>query len=246
MGERDRRRLGRERAQRRGELLGLLRREPALGPRRERRRAEAEEAVALGLEPLREPRRRLLGAPVLGEPAGELLGGLLGLELGELGVLVGEELARLQLEQRRDEDEELAAGVEIELVALGEPLEERDDDLGDVDLRQVELLLRTSVSSRSNGPSNASRSSSSSRTQHRAHASGPVGRVPSGPPSPAASAPACAGPSAGAGRAGAATRRRSRSRRRRATSETQKFSRSPRKWCDGSIRRSSSNMRRSE
>ena len=71
---------------------GLLRREPRLRPRgRERRRAEPEEAVAPVLEPLGEPRRALLRAAVLGEPARELLGRLLGLELGELGVLVGEE-----------------------------------------------------------------------------------------------------------------------------------------------------------
>ena len=109
--------------------------------RRERRRAEAEVAVALRREPLAQPRRRLLRAPVLGEPPRELLGGLLGLELGELGVLVGEEPARLQLEQRRDQDEELAARVEVELLPLGEPLEERDDDAREVDVAQVELLL---------------------------------------------------------------------------------------------------------
>ena len=45
--ERRPRRLDGERAQRRGEPLRLLRREPPLGPRRERRRAEPEEPVAL-------------------------------------------------------------------------------------------------------------------------------------------------------------------------------------------------------
>ena len=119
----------------------LLRRELQLDLRRERRRADPEEAVALGREPLAQPRRRLLHPPVLGEPPRELLGRRLRLELGELGRLLGEEAARLQLEQRRDEDEELAARLEVELVPLGEPLEEREHDAGDVDLAQVELVL---------------------------------------------------------------------------------------------------------
>ena len=83
----------------------------------------------------------MLHAPVLRKAPGELLGGLLRLELGELGLLVGEQVPRLQLEQRRDQDEELAAGVEVELVALGEPLDERDDDPGHVDLGRLDRVL---------------------------------------------------------------------------------------------------------
>ena len=83
----------------------------------------------------------MLHPPILGEAPRELLGRLLRLELGELGLLVGEEMTRLELEQRRDQDEELAAGVEIELVALGESLDERDDDPGHVDLRRLDRVL---------------------------------------------------------------------------------------------------------
>ena len=83
----------------------------------------------------------MLHPAVLGEAPRELLGGLLRLELGELGLLFGEQVPGLQLEQRRDQDEELAAGVEIELVALGEPLDERDDDPGHVDLRRLDRVL---------------------------------------------------------------------------------------------------------
>ena len=108
-------RLDGEPAQRRDELLGILRRELALGLRRERRRADAGRRVAALVEPAAQPVRGLLRAPVLGEAAGELLGGLLGLELGELGLLLREHRARLQLEQRGDQDQELAAGVEVEL-----------------------------------------------------------------------------------------------------------------------------------
>ena len=136
-----RRRLGQQ-AQCRGELFGILRRELPLGPRRDRRGADAEITVALAREALREPAGGLLHPAVLGEPPRELLGGLLRLELGELGLLVGEERASLQLQQRRDQDEELAAGFEIELVSLGEPLDESDDDRGHVDLGRLELLLQ--------------------------------------------------------------------------------------------------------
>ena len=126
-----------------GELLGLLRRELALRPaaraapgRAGRRGRGARRAAP------RSQLRRLLRAPVLGEPPRELLGGLLGLELGELGVLLREHRARLQLEQRGDQDEELAAGVEVELAALGEMLDERDHDLGEVDLAQRQLVAQ--------------------------------------------------------------------------------------------------------
>jgi len=43
-----------------------------------------------------------------------------------------------------------------------------DDDLGEVDLEQIDLLARISVNSRSNGPVNTSRSSSRSITERRA------------------------------------------------------------------------------
>ena len=103
------------------------------GPRRKNRSLEPA-------EPLCEPCRPVLGPAVLGEPPRQLLGGRLGLELGELGVLLREEAARLQLEQRGDEDEELAAGVEVEAVALGEMLDERDDDLCEIDLAEGKLV----------------------------------------------------------------------------------------------------------
>ena len=83
----------------------------------------------------------MLHPAVLGEAPRELLGGLLRFELGELCFLVGEQVPGLQLEQRRDQDEELAAGVEVELVALGEPLDEGDHDSGHVDLGRLDRVL---------------------------------------------------------------------------------------------------------
>src|SRR6185437_3654094 len=105
-------------AERLRELLGLLRGELALGARLERRGAEPEEEVAALVEALPQEPGGLLGAAILGQPPCELLCGLLGLELGELGLLLGEHRARLQLEERADQDQELAAGVEVELALL--------------------------------------------------------------------------------------------------------------------------------
>ena len=82
----------------------------------------------------------LLDPPVLLEPPRELLGGLLRLQLLELAVLAGEQAARLQLQQRRHEHEELAARVEIELFALGKALDEGKHDAGHVHLAQRQLL----------------------------------------------------------------------------------------------------------
>ena len=48
----------------------------------------------------------------------------------------------LELEQRGDEDEELAARVQVELVALGQALDERHDDRGHVDLGRLDRLLQ--------------------------------------------------------------------------------------------------------
>src|SRR4029078_7605993 len=83
----------------------------------------------------------LLHASLLGEAPWVLLGRPLGLELRELGVLLREELARLDLEQRCDEDEELAARVELDAVSRGQVLDERAEDGRDVYLRGLELIL---------------------------------------------------------------------------------------------------------
>ena len=98
---------------------GRLRRDLRLEGGRERRRAEAEVAVVLRRQPVEQPAGRLLDLPELLEPPGELLGRLLRIEVGEVDLLLREELARLQLEQRADEHEELPARVEIQPLALG-------------------------------------------------------------------------------------------------------------------------------
>src|SRR5207302_7976116 len=81
--ERNLRRLRCQRPQRRRERLPPLGSDAPFRSGRERGGAEPEEPIALLLEPPREPARRLLDPPVLLEPARELLGRLLGVELVE-------------------------------------------------------------------------------------------------------------------------------------------------------------------
>ena len=57
-------------------------------------------------------------------------------------LVLGQQLPRLQLEQRRDEHEELPGGLEVELLPLEQALDERDDDLRDLDVGERELLAQ--------------------------------------------------------------------------------------------------------
>ena len=186
-------RLDGERPDHLGERLRGLRAELGLGPRRrERRRAEPEVTVAGGLEARREPLGALLRAPVLGEPPRELLGRDLGLELGELGVLLGEERlapsaraaprsARGTRRTRRGRAGRAPRGAARNAITISARSTSRSGSSS----------RRTSVSSRSNGPSNASRSRSSSPTVRAVpliarQASPATGRGLSGRPSSAA------------------------------------------------------------
>ena len=138
--ERDLWRLGGKATQRLGEPDCFLRRELPLRRRREGRGAETEEAVTGLVQSLGKPRGGLLHASVLGQATRELLRGLLRPEVGKLGFLLREEDPCLQLQQRRNKDEELSAGLEIQLVPLRQQLDEREDDRRHVHVREVELL----------------------------------------------------------------------------------------------------------
>ena len=116
----------------------------------------------LALQPPLEPAGCLLDPTVLLESPRKLFGRLLGRELGKVHVLLRKELARLQFEQRGDEDEELAAGLQVGTLPLGQPLDEGDDDVGDVHVPKSELLADDERQQEVEGPSNVSRSRSSS------------------------------------------------------------------------------------
>ncbi len=76
-------------------------------------------------------------------PLQQLLGRLGGHQLVELlDLLAGQHQPRLELEQRRDQDQELGRRLQVELVARLEVVEVGEHDLGQLDLEQVELLAQ--------------------------------------------------------------------------------------------------------
>ncbi len=114
--QRRRRRFRSQGAERAREPQRVLRIEGPDGRRCERSGAETEVPVGLrGQAPL-EPLGAGLDPTVRGEPLRELGRRLGCVEVVEIEVVVlGEDIARLQLEQRGDEHEELAADLQLEL-----------------------------------------------------------------------------------------------------------------------------------
>jgi hypothetical protein len=85
------------------------------------------------------------GAPValrLEHPRQQFLRRLPGFEVGQVGVLARQHEPRLELQQRRDQHEELRRHLQVELATRLEVVEVRDDDLGELDLEQVDLLAQ--------------------------------------------------------------------------------------------------------
>ena len=72
----------------------------------------------------------------------QLLGRLAGLEVEQLVLLARQHEPRLELQQGRDEDEELGGRLEVELAAALEEVEVAQDDVGQLDLEQVDLLAQ--------------------------------------------------------------------------------------------------------
>ena len=130
--------------------------------RRRQRCAAVQERLALGVR-LGGPAARAAEARVLQHPLQQLLGGLGRPELVELfrHVLAGQHQPRLELEQRRDQDEELGRRLEVQLALGLEVVDVREHDLRQLDLGRSSSSRSTSESSRSNGPAKTSRSSSS-------------------------------------------------------------------------------------
>ena len=87
-------------------------------------------------------RGRLAEALVLGEAGRKLGCGLLGALLLDLGVALAEQPARLDLAERRDEQQELGDGLEVELLGLGEALDVLEHDRRDRHLDELDLLAQ--------------------------------------------------------------------------------------------------------
>ena len=113
------------------------------GLAQDRRQRRAAEAVALlRVQAFAQVRGR--GAiPVSREqPREQLLGRLAGVELDLLELLARQQQPRFELQQRRDQDQELGRRLEIELAAALEVIDVGDHDFGQVDLEQVDLLAQ--------------------------------------------------------------------------------------------------------
>ena len=126
-----------------GEPRRLLVHERRHGPRRRiRRRRRAEDAQAGLAAALRQPLRGALETLILGEPRRELLGGALGADLLLVLVVGVDEQARLELAQRRHQDEELGERLEVDLVGALELAEVGQHDVDDRHLDQLELVAQ--------------------------------------------------------------------------------------------------------
>ena len=90
----------------------------------------------------------------LEQPREQLLGRLGRLEAGELLVdlLAGQHQPGLELEQRRDQHEELRGDLEVELAAQLEVVEVGDDHVGQLDLEQVDLVAQDERQQQVEGP----------------------------------------------------------------------------------------------
>src|SRR5206468_1153994 len=75
-------------------------------------------------------------------PREQLLGSLLRLELEQLLVFLAEHQARLQLQQRRDQDDEFGGALEIDLAAAFEVVEVGEHHLRELELEQVDLFAQ--------------------------------------------------------------------------------------------------------
>ena len=146
MAQVDRRRHAQQPAERlaeHGRIVGL----PRLLERRtaqlRRQRRRAVEHALLGLAPRREEPARAAEARVREHPLEQLPRRLGGRELVELlDLLAGQHQARLELEQRRDQHQELRRGLQVELVARLEVIQVGQHHVGQLDLEQVELLAQ--------------------------------------------------------------------------------------------------------
>ncbi len=105
---------------------------------RKRRRAVAE-ALLLG-EPLVEVASGLAVAVVLEHAREQLLGRLLRLEVELFLVLHRKHQPRLELQQRRDQHQELRGRLQVELARALEVLHVGEHHFGELDLQQVDLL----------------------------------------------------------------------------------------------------------
>ena len=146
MAQVDRRRRAQQSAERLAEhgrvvrLLGML--EWRAAQRRRKRRRAIEHAL-LGLPARGQKAPGAAEAGVGEHPLEQLLGRLGRRQVVELlDLLARQHQARLQLQQRGDQHEELGRGLEVQLVARLQMVQVGEHDLGQLDLEQVQLVAQ--------------------------------------------------------------------------------------------------------
>ena len=140
-----RRRRDQEVAERGAELLGLVDGAGGLegdATQLGRQRGRAVEVAAGRLEALGKCLGGLAIAAVLEHPCEQLLDRLLGAELLYLRIGARQHQPRLQLQQRRDQHQELGRHLQLQLALALEVLDVGDHDLAQLDLEQAHLLAQ--------------------------------------------------------------------------------------------------------
>ena len=99
--------------------------------------------AALLAEQLCEMVGSLAVAARIEHPREQLLGRLSGLKISKLIDLAGREhQSRLQFEQSRDQHDELGRHLKVELTARLKHIDIRDDDLGEIQIEQINFLAQ--------------------------------------------------------------------------------------------------------
>ena len=146
MAEVDRRRRAQQPAERRAQhrrVVGLLGRGQRRAAQRLRQRRRAVQEALPVVVAVRQVPARTAEARVLQHPLQQLLGRLGGRELVELGQLLARQhQPRLELQQRRDQHQELRRGLQVQQLGGLEVVQVGDDDVGQLDLEQVDVLAQ--------------------------------------------------------------------------------------------------------
>ena len=145
MAEVDLLRLGQQVAERGAELVGVVDGDRGLDrhpPQFRRQRRRAIEVAALGLEAVGQNLRGVAVAAVLEHPRDQLLDRLFRAEIVQALLGARQHQPRLQLQQRRDQDQKLGRHLQLQLALALQVLHVGDDDLAQLQVEQADLLAQ--------------------------------------------------------------------------------------------------------
>src|ERR1022692_3465912 len=108
--------------------------------RRQRRAAKTH--ALLAIEQLEQVSRGRTVATCLEHPLQQLLGRFARLDVEQLLAVLGKHQTRLQFEQRRDQDDELGRGLQVQLAATLQIVEVGKHHVGELQVEQIDLLAQ--------------------------------------------------------------------------------------------------------